>query len=163
MRRALAVVALAAGIAAVGAPAQAAPTKVTGTIAVPAAFVANWNAGGTYEGLSPAQARTSCPEPGALDGVTYRFIDLKGGPTKFVLKGPTPVVNQDVMGDNTMEYDIDVWAFDAKCKRIEPSKAGGGTSSSGWEAFTARKPARFAVVSYYSGPYPNLAFTLEYS
>jgi len=150
----------------------AAPKSAKGTIAAPALTGSSLLAAGNLEGeATVTQVRQACPTGGVFDGVFYRFFDLKGGYTKFKASGPKPLVTETVPDNPATnpitynEYDIDIFAFDAKCNRIEApngSKAT-GTSTGGIENLTIRKPARYAAVSYYNGPYPNIEVTLEYS
>jgi hypothetical protein len=161
------------GLLLAGAPsAQAGPAKLKGTITLPGNDVNPVLIAGDIEGeATVAQLQQTCPSPGALDGVTYKFFDLKSGFTKFRALGPVPLVNQQVPetpATNPLtynEYDLDIYAFDAKCVRIEApdGSAATGTSTGGIENLKIRKPARYVVVSYYSGPYLNIPFELEYS
>lgn len=150
---------------------EAAPPKTAkATIAVPALDAGHIVGGGAVGLVDTSQVRQTCPTGGALDGIVYKFFDLKGGFTKFTAMGPMPIVTQTVPAPvagpiSFNEYDLDVFAFDAKCKRIAaPAGASAtGTSLRGVETLKIKKPARYVAVTYYSGPYPNIEITLEYS
>jgi hypothetical protein len=165
MRRLLGLSMLVAVIAGIGAPAQAV-NKVTGTIALPAADVAS----DLGSGNDAAAAQVTCPDAGPLDGVVYRWFDLKQKYSHFKAYGPEPLFSQPIPSNpagiegNAMDYDIDLWAFDDKCVRVTTNGRGGtGTSYGGIETLNTKKPVRYLVVTYYSGVHPNLEVTLEYS
>lgn len=149
-------------------PAQAAAPKVLkATIAVPGNSASSAHANGRAEGESIPSAvpvRKACPGPGQLDGQTYKFFDL-GAATGKVIKayGPKPAVTQIVPGLNSTynEYDIDVAGFDAKCNFVEGPTGFTGGSTAGSELYKPKKPVRFIVVNYYSGPYKDLPITVE--
>ncbi len=152
--------------------AQAAPAKVKTTIQMPAWDLNPILVAGNIQGEATVdQLRQVCPTAGPLDGVTYKFFDLKTGFTKFRAVGPTPVVNQTIPETPATypitynEYDLDIYAFDAKCKRLEApdGSTATGTSTGGIENLKLKKPARYVAVSYYSGPYVNIPIELEYS
>lgn len=159
--------ALAAGVASLLAIGSAAPApanevkKFEGTIAAPAPIVANAMAG-HYTGVGD-NARQVCPKGGSGDGVFYKFFDLKGDFKFFFVSGPPSTINQpDPSGLNGTfhDYDLDLYVFDAKCKELEGD--GSINSANGIGDLTARKPARYAAIAFYSGA-PNLKVTLEAS
>jgi hypothetical protein len=153
--------------------AGAAPTKsVTGTIAFAGNGSGSLTGGGNYEGEVDGKAvRMTCPSGGALDGIVYRFFDLKDGYKKFKVTGPTPVVNQTIPDNpattpiTVNEYDIDIYAFDAKCNRIEApnGSTATGTGFGAVDNLKISKPARYVAVVYYVGVVPNLEVKVEYS
>jgi hypothetical protein len=151
-----------------GLPAQAAAPKVLkATITLPGHDVSGPIATGRVEGETIPSAvpiRQTCPGPGPFDGQHYKFFDL-GAATGKVIKayGPKPAVTQIVPGlDSTYnEYDIDVSGFDAKCNYIEGPTGFTGGSTAGSELYKPKKPVRFIVVNYYSGPYKDLPITVE--
>jgi hypothetical protein len=159
-----------AGLAVLSAPAaEAAPAKTTkGTIAAPLLDAVSVLGGGNASGEADVpQLRQNCPTGGPLDGVVYRFFDLKGDYRKFRATGPKPVVTQPVPGTTLTanEYDIDLYAFDAKCNRLTAASGSTatGTGFGAFENLRITKPARYVAVTYYVGPYPNIEVTLEYS
>lgn len=149
-----------AGVA--GTPVTAAPAKLEGTISIPALDLASELGAGSYAGQN-----MTCPEGGQLDGVIYKFFDLKGDFTKFKAYGPTPLFSQPVPADlltgNAMDYDIDLWAFDKKCTAVDPTVDGAGGSFGGLEQMNTKKGVRYIVITYYSGIHADLPVTLEYS
>ena len=162
--RRIALVAL-LGLAVLGAaPAEAAPKKLTSTIALPAADAGTWFGAG-YGNFLPVDdmsaARQTCPEAGDFDGLVFRFFDTKGNHTKFTASGPPVLFNQGTPVGNFSDYDLDLYLFDAKCNRIvlTGANAGGATE----KQTTSRKPARYAVIVYWQGHTPNIPVTLEYS
>ena len=149
MRRGLSrLVALAAVSALVlgsGLPAKAEdPKKFESTLAAPA--------GGGGHSLA---SELACPGPGAADGTSYRWIDLKGGYTHFKLTGPPHLFNQPAPVHDANDYDMDMFVFDDKCKQI-----GEGATPAGGEKTSTKRPARFVLVDYFLGVQPNLKFTL---
>lgn len=160
---AAAVVGLVVGGVGFGPPAQAAPPKkFTATIAVGAMALPNFVAGGD----TTDAVRRTCPGAGEADGVFYKFFDLGSGYTKLKAYGPTPVVSHPLPGNpaykgSVMDYEFDLFIFDAKCRQIDTP---GGGDFGGLEQTTApaRNPARYAVISYWYGP-PNIQVTLEAS
>lgn len=163
---------LALGIAAVGvlavgtaSPSPAAPAKFEGTIAIPSAQLSNELAGGaTVEDL-----RMTCPEPGDGDGIVYKFFDLKADYTKFKVYSPAELVNeQDPTGDpaeltrgTITEYDVDLYAFNAKCQRVEADGSLLGLAGNG--IMKAARPARYIAINYFAGPHLNLPIVVEAS
>ena len=160
--RTLALGITAVGLLAVGtaAPSPAAEVKkFEKTIAAPAPVAANATAG-HYE---TDKARQVCPSAGAGDGKIYAFFELKEDFKFFFVSGPKSNISQpDPSGTvgTFHDYDLDLYAFDAKCKELEI--VGSITGVNGIGDGTAKKPARYAAVAYYSGP-PNLKVTLEAS
>lgn len=160
--------ALAAGAAGLLATGFAAPApanevkKFEGTIAAPMPVISNMMAG---EYLTDA-ARRACSAPGKAgegDGVNYKFFDLKGDFKFFFVSGPPSNLNvADPSGLNGTfhDYDLDLYVFDAKCNLLDGE--GSINSANGIGDLTARKPARFAAVSFFSGV-PNIKVTLEAS
>ncbi len=156
---------IAAGSLAIGlaSPAPAAEVKkFEGTIAAPLPVVSAELAADYVTGEA---LRMTCPEPGDGDGVFYKFFDLKAEYKFFFVSGGEPVINEPdpsgALGGAIQDYDLDLHLFDAKCNIIEVD--GDITSGSGHAPGIGFKPARYAAVSYFSGPYPNIAVTLEAS
>lgn len=146
---------MAAAIAAaigLSAPTQADPSqKFEATITAPA------------HDAGPEIFAEACPEPGDFDGVTYAFFDLKGEYKHFKTYGPPHLFNEpDPAGayHDINDYDIDMYAFDNKCREITPSDANG---PAGTERFETRRPARYVIVAYWSGIHIDLPVTLEAS
>ena len=156
---------LALGIAAVGllgvataapSPAAAPDKKLEGTIAFPLPELGRETTKG--DGLHPLV----CPHPGEGDGLWYKFFDLKDTYTKFTVKSKATLVRQpDPSGDpvgltggTINEYDVDLWAYDAKCNHVEVS--GNLMTLAGEGIAKAAKPARYIVVQYFAGPHVNL-------
>lgn len=164
-------VALAVSTLVVGQPAHAKPKVFESTISIPGFDIANATAGGQAEGLDvPAALKRVCPGVGEFDGVWYRFFDLGAATGKNIkLTSQEPVVNQTVPNTPALdsftqnEFDIDVYGFDAKCKRVEGPDIADGTSTTAKEQFRPKKPVRYLAVVYWIGPYPNLPFKLEVS
>lgn len=163
--RTLALGITAVGLLAVGtaAPSPAAEVKkYEGTIALPAPILAAELAG---HWVNEGEARQTCPEAGAGDGIFYKFFDLKGEFKHFFVAGPTPLVNEQepsgVYG-TIQDYDLDLHVFDAKCNELEIEGSITGGAGYGNGSVTGKKLAKFAAVSYFAGP-PNLSFTLEAS
>ena len=106
----------------------------------------------------------ACPGPGDADGLTYKFFDLGGEFKHFKASGPTHLFNEPdptpVGYHDINDYDIDMYAFDGKCKEVTPSDANG---PAGTERFETRRPARYVVVAYWSGIHVDLPVTLEVS
>lgn len=103
----------------------------------------------------------ACPDPGDFDGMTYAFFDLKGEFKNFKSYGPTHLFNQPGPAYHDVnDYDIDMYAFDNKCKEVTPSGANG---PAGTERFETKRPARYVIVAYWSGIYVDLPVTLEVS
>jgi hypothetical protein len=153
------------GLAVLGAtPAQAAPKKLTSTVAFPAADVGTWIGAG-YGNFLPVEdvsaVRQTCPTGGDFDGTIFRFFDLKGDYKKFTASGPPVLFNQSTPAGNFSDYDIDLYLFDAKCNRIVLTGANAGGAVE--KQTTSRKPARYAVIVYWQGYMPNMPITLEYS
>lgn len=162
---------LALGITAVGllavgtaAPSPAAEVKkYEGTIAAPAPIVSGELAG---HWVNEGEARQTCPEPGAGDGLVYKFFDLKGEFKHFFVGGPNPpTINETeptgVWG-TVQEYDFDLYVFDAKCNELEVEGSITGGAGYGNASVTGKKPAAYAAVAYFSGP-PNMTVILEAS
>jgi hypothetical protein len=158
----LVVVTLAMGL--LGAPgAQAAPKKENFTILLAASEVGSATGAGHVQGASTAALRRACPGPGELDGAIYKFIDLKGMYSKLKAYGPTPLFTQTNAAGTFMDYDIDLFAYDAKCVRVETKNgATTGANGGGIEVLPTKKPVRYAVIVYWQGA-PNIPVTLEYS
>jgi len=161
--RTLALGITAVGLLAVGtaAPSPAAEVKkFEGTISTPLPVVSNMTAG-HYE---TDALRQTCPKGGAGDGVFYKFFDLKGEYKHFFVSGPKSTLNQADPSPLALgtfhDYDLDLYAFDAKCKEL--TVEGSINTVNGIGNGTANKPARYAAVAYYSGP-PNLKVLLEAS
>lgn len=165
--RTLALGITAVGLLAVGtaAPSPAAEIKkYEGTIALPAPVVSN-AAAASYDPAGDA-IRMTCPEAGDGDGVFYKFFDLKGEFTHFFVSGPPSTLNQpdpSPVGLGTIhDYDLDLYAFDAKCNELEIDGSIGTSNGIGNGTVVGKKPARYAAVAYFSGP-PNLPVLLEAS
>lgn len=141
--------ALAAAIG-LSAPTQADPNrKFEATIAAPA------------HDAGPELFAGACPEPGDFDGMTYAFFDLKGEFKHFKSYGPDHLFNEPSPAYHDVnDYDIDMYAFDNKCKEVTPSSANG---PAGTERFETKRPARYVVVAYWSGIHLDLPVTLEVS
>lgn len=154
MRRPALLAAALAAFALVGfaVPTPAEPNKkFEGTITAPA------------HDAGPEIFAGACPEPGDADGLTYKFFDLGGEYKHFKSYGPPHLFNEpDPAGayHDINDYDIDMYAFDNKCKEITPSDANG---PAGTERFETRRPARFVIIAYWSGIHPDLPVTLEVS
>lgn len=150
MRRArrLVGVALAVGLVLGFAPAPskaAEPTTFEATIAVPG-------------GGADSTAITACPDGGGASGTTYAFFDLKEDFTFFKVSGPPHVVNEpSPVGVHAVnDYDLDLWVFDAKCKQLPDAN-----SDAGVERLDTKRPARYALVQYFTGVIPQIPITLE--
>lgn len=134
---------------ALGAPAKAEePKKWEFTLLAPAADAA------------PVLAdEMTCPEAGDLDGTFYKFLELGADFKSFKVSGPAHLVNEpNPVGVHAInDYDIDLTVLDAKCNDITPSKA---APDAGTEVFETKRPARFALITYWSGVYPELPVTL---
>jgi hypothetical protein len=129
-----------------GAPASANDIKkFQGTIAAPG--------GGAESAVIHA-----CPKGGEANGSTYIFFDLKADFTAFKVAGPKHLVNEpSPVGVHAVnDYDLDLFVFDAKCKEL-PS----ANSDAGVEKLDVKKPARYALVQYFTGVIPELPVTLE--
>lgn len=158
MRRNTIVAALAAGLALItlAAPTSANPVKkFEGTIAAPLPVVSN----------ELAAMESMCPDGGDADGSVYRFFDLKGEFKHFYVSGPKLTVDQPeptgVKGGNYQDYDLDLYLFNSKCKAIDGD--GPINKQMGVGALTASRPARYAAINYYAGPYVNIPVVLEAS
>jgi len=162
--RTLALGITAVGLLAVGtaAPSPAAPIKkFEKTIAAPAPGLANATAG-HFDGVGD-KGRQVCPSAGAGDGKIYAFFELKEDFKFFFVSGPKSNINQPspgVFSGTVQDYDLDLYVFDAKCKELTVEGSINGANGIG--DGTAKKPARYAAVAYFSGP-PNLKVTLEAS
>ena len=144
---------MAAAIAAaigLSAPTQADPNrKFEATITAPA------------HDAGPELFADACPEPGEYDGMTYAFFDLKGEFKNFKAYGPAHLFNEPMpYYHDANDYDIDMYAFDNKCKEVTPSGANG---PAGTERFETKRPARYVIVAYWSGIHVDLPVTLEVS
>lgn len=103
----------------------------------------------------------ACPSGGSFNGKTYAFFDIKGEYKHFKTYGPKHLINQTgVPYHDLNDYDIDMYAFDNKCKEVTPSGANG---PAGTERFETKRPARYVVVAYWSGIHKDLPVTLEVS
>ena len=132
----------------VGSAAKAAEvTKFEGTIAVPGAG-------------ADSAVITACPGGGEANGSTYYFFELKADFTFFKVSGPPHLVNEpNPVGVHAInDYDLDLFVFDAKCKQLPDAN-----SDAGVERLDVKKPARYALVQYFSGVIPELPITLEAS
>lgn len=165
--RTLALGITAVGLLAVGtaAPTPAAPAEFEGTIAIPSTQLSNEFAGGaTVEDL-----RMTCPDPGDGDGVFYKFFDLKADYTKFRVYSPAELVNEpDPTGDpggltrgTITEYDLDLYAFNAKCESVEADGSLFGINGNG--IMKAVRPVRFVAINYFAGPHLNIPVVVEAS
>lgn len=150
LRTALATVAAIAAAVGLSAPNQAEPNKkFEGTIAAPA------------HDAGPELFADACPGGGDYNGMTYAFFDLQGEFKHFKAYGPDHLFNEPSPAYHDVnDYDIDMYAFDSKCKEITPSSANG---PSGMERFETKRPARYVVIAYWSGIHPDLPVTLEVS
>ena len=101
-----------------------------------------------------------CPGGGEANGVTYTFIELKGDYTWFKASGPAHLVNEPspVGVHDINDYDLDLFVFDDKCKELPSANGPAGT-----ERLNTKRPARYALISYFSGVHPELPVTLEVS
>jgi len=135
---------------AVGSPlVGAAPAKFQSKIAVPA------------HDAGPELFADACPKGNEFKGLSYVLFDLKADYTNFKSYGPKQLFNQpDPAGayHDANDYDIDMYAFDAKCREITPSGANG---PAGTEKFVTKRPARYIVLAYWSGIHKDLPVTLE--
>lgn len=127
-------------------PAQAAPFVFEGTLAF----------SGPLDAGPPIEDELACPDPGALDGTFYKFIDLKADFTFFKLEGPPRLFTDPAGGTGIGDYDLDLYVYDAKCNLLTESVTSGPT-----EKTDTKKPARFVIVNYYVGPHPNLPFKFQ--
>ena len=154
----------AVGLLAVGtaAPSPAAEVKkFEGTIAAPAPVVSNELAG----------MEDFCPTGGEANGTVYRFFDLGADFKHFYISGPATTLNEPYPGDptglgvvpggNRQDYDLDFYAFSAKCVAIDTD--GPIQTALGIGAGTTARPARYVAVNYYDGIHPNIAITVEAS
>ena len=168
--RNLALAITAAGLLAVGAaaPSPAAEIKkFEGTIALPAPAVSNMMAG-TY--LTDAAAMV-CPDAGEGDGVFYKFFDLGADFKHFYVSGPPTTLDEPYPADpsglgaipsgNRQDYDLDMYAYTAKC--VEVDIEGPIMTASGIGAGTAARPVRYVAVNYYDGIHLDIPITLEAS
>ena len=141
---------LAAAVMVMAAPTPAEPVaKFEASIAAPA------------HDAGPRLFAGACPGPGDADGLTYAFFDLKGEYKHLKTYGPAHLFNEPDPGTgyhDINDYDIDMYAFDAKCRDITPSGANG---SAGTERFETKRPARYVVVAYWSGIHADLPVTVE--
>ena len=145
-------------------PARAAPKKLTSTIMFPGSDVGTWFGAGYGNFIGTAKedlsdVRQSCPTAGPYDGYIWRFFDLKGKYTRVTASGPKPLFEQNTPVWVMHDYDIDLYLFDDKCKRVQGGTNGGG----GIEKQRTKKPVSYAVVVYWDGHEPNLPVTLELS
>lgn len=142
--------AVAATAMALSVPSQAEPNKkFEATITAPA------------HDAGPELFAGACPEGGDFNGVTYAFFDLGGEYKHFKAYGPAHLFNEPSPAYHDVnDYDIDMYAFDAKCKEVTPSSANG---PSGTERFETKRPGRYVVVAYWSGIHTDLPVTLEVS
>ena len=127
----------------------AAPAKFESTIAAPA------------HDAGPELFADACPKGNDLEGVSYALFDLKADYTNFKSYGPKHLINEpDPAGayHDINDYDIDMYAFDAKCRDITPSGANG---PAGTEKFVTKRPARYIVLAYWSGIHADLPVTVE--
>jgi hypothetical protein len=143
-------------LAALTAPASANEVrKFEGKIAAPLPVVSN----------ELAAMESMCPDGGEADGSVYKFFDLKADYKHFYVSGPKLIVNQPeptgVKGGNYQDYDFDLYLFNAKCKVVDGD--GPINKQMGVGALTAARPARYAAINYYAGPYVNIPVTLEAS
>jgi hypothetical protein len=123
--------------------------KFEGTIAVPA------------HDAGPEVFADACPKGNQFNGMTYRLFDLKGEFSHLKTYGPKHLINEPGPAYHDInDYDIDMYAFDSKCREITPSGANG---PAGTEKFSTRRPARWVVVAYWSGVHKDLKVTLEAS
>lgn len=146
---------MAAGLAAFAAigfavPAPAEPNKkFEGTITAPA------------HDAGPQVFAGACPGPGDHDGLSYKFFDLGGEYKHFKSYGPDHLFNEPSPAYHDVnDYDIDMYAFDNKCKEVTPADANG---PAGTERFETRRPARYVILAYWSGVHTDLPVTLEVS
>ena len=142
-------VAIAAAIG-LSSPSQAEPNKkFEGTISIPA------------HDAGPEIFADACPTGGDNDGLTYKFFDLGGEFKHFKSYGPPHLFNEASPAYHDVnDYDIDMYAFDNKCREVTPSTANG---PAGTERFETRRPARYVVIAYWSGIHMDLPVTLEVS
>lgn len=152
IRAALVIVAVIAAALGLSAPSLADPNaKFEATIAAPA------------HDAGPELFADACPGGGDFNGMTYAFFDIKGEYKHFKSFGPDHLFNEpDPAGayHDINDYDIDMYAFDNKCKEVTPSTANG---PAGTERFETKRPARYVVIAYWSGIHKDLPVTLEVS
>ena len=149
--RALAVAIFAAGLTGTLAPdAVADPNRsFEATITAPA------------HDAGPELFADACPAPGQFHGLNYVLFDLEGEYKHFKSFGPDHLFNEPAPAYHDInDYDIDMYAFDKKCKEVTPSGANG---PAGTERFETRRPARYVIVAYWSGVHMDLPVTLEVS
>ena len=142
----IAVGVLAAGL---GSPAKAAEGKFEGVIAAPT----------PAPGTEYADLACGDPAGGPLNGVNYAWIDLEADYTKFDLTGPMRLFEDPAGGTGIGDYDFDLYLYDAKCTDIT-------THTNGPEAFvktSTKRPARFAMIIYWTGIYPAQPYVLQAS
>ena len=139
-------------------PAPAPDKKIEGTVAFPLPELGRETTKG--DGAHPLV----CPHAGEGDGLWYKFLDLKETYTRFTLKSSATVLREpDPTGDpagltggTINEFDIDIWAYDAKCNHIDVT--GNLMTAAGEGVAIAGKPAKYIVVSYFAGPHLNIPF-----
>ena len=139
-----------------------------------------------FVGLSPAQAEDKkkfegvlhapneslfstadliCPDGGPGNGINYAWIDLGAGSQFkfFKLMAPHLVGIPDAggvnAGQNIGEHDLDLYLYDDKCKDITTHTNNLNSSVN----TDTRRPARYALINYYVGVHPNVAYTFEAS
>ena len=135
-------------------PAQAANKEFEGNILAPFPAASE----GEYAELACPAGGPADPAGGPLNGVTYAFVDFEGDYTKFQMSGPTRLF-EDPAGLGIGDYDLDLYLFDAKCKNIT-------AHTNGPEAFVktdTKKPARYALIIYWTGVHPNQPWGLAVS
>ncbi|HUR50122.1 MAG TPA: hypothetical protein VMY88_11430 [Acidimicrobiales bacterium] len=154
MKRRVGLAVAAALVAAIGLspPGQAEPNaKFEATITAPA------------HDVNEELFADACPGGGDYNGLTYAFFDIKGEYKHFKSYGPPHLFNQPepvAVYHDINDYDIDMYAFDAKCKDVTPASANG---PAGTERFETKRPARYILIAYWSGIHTDLPVTLEVS
>ncbi len=162
--RHLALTGAALGLLAVGsaAPSPASDLKkFEGTITAPLPVVSN----------ELAAMEDFCPDGGDAQGAVYRFFDLGADFKHFYISGPPTTLDEPLPADpsgvgvtpsgNKQDYDLDLYAFTAKCVAVDIE--GPINTAFGNGAGTAAKPARYVAVNYYDGAQPNIPVIVEAS
>ncbi|MBW3536315.1 MAG: hypothetical protein KY395_00915 [Actinobacteria bacterium] len=152
MRSRLTVISALLGIALIGSlvagPAQAAEKEVEGTI--PAFAPAIGPVGGSVHGDKV------CAGDLPAEGPYWKWIDLEEEYKKFDLSGPAHLVASGDTPAGVGDHDLDWYFYDAKCKNVTTHT---NVEDSNIKA-EARRPAKFVLVLYWAGIYPNIPFKI---